>query len=90
MVKGQRKITLTEFYHMPYSTLSVFYLLALHCSPVPVSLDAAAPHLDFLWLEDGSFDGGVWKPLRRLNGDEAVMLRCDAPALLHMKLLQYQ
>lgn len=30
----------------------------------------AAANVEFLWLEEGRFEDGKWRPLRRLNGDE--------------------
>lgn len=67
-----------------------FYLLALHCSVDACSLDAAAPHLDLLCLEDGCFDAaGAWQPGRRLNGDEVALMDYGAPTLLHARVLLY-
>jgi len=69
----------------------MFFLLVLHCSIRPVSLDPSRPHADILRLEDGSFDAGyVWQPLRRLNGDETAIMRYEEPVLLCIRLLQYE
>ena len=45
----------------------------------------------FVWVEEGKFEGAVWKPARRLNGDEtffAVSLPAQG-AMLRVKLMSY-
>ena len=45
----------------------------------------------FLWVEEGKFENGVWKPARRLNGDESFFsLSLPASgAILRAKLVSY-
>jgi hypothetical protein len=45
----------------------------------------------FLWVEEGKFENGVWKPARRLNGDESFFsLSLPASgAILRAKLMSY-
>jgi Domain of unknown function (DUF5597)/Glycosyl hydrolases family 35 len=45
----------------------------------------------FLWVEEGKFENGVWKPARRLNGDENFFgLSLPASgAILRAKLMSY-
>jgi beta-galactosidase GanA len=45
----------------------------------------------FLWVEEGKFESGVWKPTRRLNGDE-TFFGLSLPAsgsILRAKLMSY-
>ena len=65
------------------------YLLAFRCALRPVSIDPERPHVDILVAEDGCARDGAWVPDRRLNGDEATMMRYDGPALLHLQLFNY-
>lgn len=53
------------------------------------SLREDAPNLDFALIEEGTFENGVWKPGRRLNGDEAAQLELKQPAALHIKMITY-
>ena len=65
-------------------------VLALHCHVTPVSLDPGRPHVDIISLDELVPDeGGVWSRGRRLNGDEATLLRFDGPALLRLRLFSY-
>ena len=45
----------------------------------------------FLWVEEGKFENGAWKPARRLNGDETFFsLSLPAQgAILRAKLMAY-
>lgn len=45
----------------------------------------------FLWVEEGNFENGTWKPTRRLNGDETFFsLTLPARgAILRAKLMSY-
>lgn len=65
------------------------YLLAMRCMVAFESLDVERPHVDILALEDGEVCDGVWHRDRKLNGDEAAVLRCDAPVLLRVELFAY-
>ena len=66
-------------------------VLALHCRVTPVSLDPGCPHADILSLDElVSDEGGAWSCGRRLNGDEATLLRFDGPTLLRLRLFSYR
>lgn len=65
------------------------FLIASGCAIVPFSADPAKPHVDILCLEEGSFEAGEWKMIRRLNGDEVALKRYETPTLLRMKLFAY-
>jgi len=65
------------------------YLLGNACGLNFVSLEADKPNLDYLLVEEGSFDNGVWKPGRRLNGDETARLFMDHPTILHVRFFRY-
>lgn len=62
-----------------------FLVLGCGCHVIPFSLDDAHPYLEFLSLEEGSMKDGVWKMLRKLNGDEERICFCQ-PAALRVKL----
>ena len=49
----------------------------------------AQPNLDFLLVEEGAFESGRWKPVRRLNGDETAHLKLDRPGMLHVSFFTY-
>ncbi len=66
-----------------------FYVIANGCMLIPFSADQKKPYLDILVLEDGCFADGVWKRSRRLNGDEAAIMRYEEPTLLRIQLLAY-
>lgn len=66
-----------------------FYVLAMRCMLAFRSTDAAHPHVDLLVLEDGEVRDGAWVADRRLNGDEAAIMRYDEPTLLHVTLFAY-
>ena len=58
-----------------------------------LSLESTAsdrPNLDYLLVEEGSFDHGVWKSGRRLNGDETAQLGLDRPGALHIRFFTYE
>ena len=65
------------------------FLLACRCGIMLLSEDEKRPNLDILELEEGSFENGVWKPCRRLNGDEAAFMKYDAPTLLRIRVFLY-
>ncbi len=48
-------------------------------------------HTQFLWVEEGKYEDGAWKPARRLNGDETFFgLSLPAQgAILRAKLMSY-
>ncbi len=48
-------------------------------------------HAQFLWVEEGKYENGTWKPSRRLNGDETFFsLSLPAQgAILRAKLMSY-
>ena len=80
---------------MPGACLAVsvaedeFFVLGLRCMLKPISVDSARPHADIVVLEDGSFVDGEWVADRRLNGDEACIISCSQPRILHFKLFLY-
>ncbi len=59
------------------------------CSLSLSSGDAAKPNLDLLQVEEGSFESGQWKPLRRFNGDETAQFGLQTPGVLHVKFFTY-
>ena len=65
------------------------YLLGNACGLNFVSLEADKPNLDYLLVEEGSFDNGVWKPGRRMNGDETARLFMDHPTILRVRFFRY-
>ena len=65
-----------------------FYLIANACHIRIRSLNPESPHTDLLYLEDGEFREGIWRPFRRLNGDEAN-ITCKKPTLLKLKVFAY-
>jgi hypothetical protein len=52
---------------------------------------SAAPRADFVSAEQGSFEGGAWKPRRQLSGDELFFgLRIPAGgAVVKVRLMEY-
>ena len=52
---------------------------------------SALKHAQFLWVEEGKYENGTWKPSRRLNGDETFFsLSLPAQgAILRAKLMSY-
>lgn len=52
---------------------------------------ARQKHAQFLWVEEGHYDNGVWKASRRLNGDETFFRLTLPPqgAILRAKLMSY-
>lgn len=64
-------------------------LVGLHCTVAFASGDVERPNVDIIALEDGEVRDGVWHRDRRLNGDEAAVIRCDAPSLLRAELFAY-
>jgi hypothetical protein len=52
---------------------------------------SAAPHADFVSAEEGTYEGGEWKPRRQLSGDEIFFgLRIPADgAVVKVKLMKY-
>jgi len=48
-----------------------------------------ARHCDFLSVEEGCFERGVWHPRRRLNGDEYVLRLAEKPTALQARLYTY-
>ena len=64
-------------------------MIANGCMLVPFSADQEKPYLDILAFEDGRFENGEWKRQRRLNGDEAAIMRYGEPVLLRIQLFAY-
>ncbi len=60
------------------------------CSLTFSSALAEKPNLDFLQVEEGRFENGVWIPGRRLNGDETASLSLSAPSVLRVKFFCYR
>jgi hypothetical protein len=52
---------------------------------------SAAPRADFVSAEEGVYEGGVWKPIRQLSGDEIFFgLRIPpSGAVVKVKLMKY-
>jgi hypothetical protein len=48
-----------------------------------------AANVDFLSLEEGTFEEGTWAPGRRLNGDEYRLVLGDRPSLRRARLYTY-
>ena len=67
-----------------------FYVIAGGCILNFESTDSERPNLDFLKVEEGTFEYRQWQPGRRLNGDETASMMFDKPTLLRMKVMQYQ
>ena len=65
------------------------YLLGNACSLSFESMKADQPNLDYLLVEEGSFEQGQWRKGRRLNGDETAQLKLDHPGMLHVKFFTY-
>lgn len=66
-----------------------FYLLVCGSGIGYFSTNESRPNVDILLLEEGTFENGIWKRGRRLNGDEAVTLIFNKPTLLKIKLFAY-
>ena len=51
----------------------------------------AAPRADFVSVEEGACEGGVWKPRRQLSGDEIFFgVRLSAAGtVVKLKLMKY-
>ncbi|ANU50339.2 hypothetical protein ADH76_00140 [Enterocloster clostridioformis] len=62
-----------------------FYVLMDGCIITPCSLDKKNREAEYLLVEEGSLKNGVWKPIRRLNGDEVQVLMADEPVLLKIQ-----
>lgn len=65
------------------------YLVASHAYLSFSSATEGLPHVDIIALEDGCAENGAWVRDRRLNGDEATILRYDEPTLLRAELFAY-
>jgi hypothetical protein len=65
------------------------YLIVNRCGLMAFSTNPAKPHVDILALEEGRFENGQWRMIRRLNGDEAMVMCYHKPALLRLKLFAY-
>ncbi|HLN56289.1 MAG TPA: DUF5597 domain-containing protein [Bacteroidales bacterium] len=54
------------------------------------STEVAVENVSFLKLEDGRFEGDIWIPGRRLNGDEfRVFLPADSSKIFRLSLYKY-
>jgi len=67
-----------------------FYIIANGCHIAPFSTHPEKPHVDVLSLEEGRFEDGKWKMIRRLNGDEVAQMMYDSPTLLKISLFNYK
>ena len=67
-----------------------FYFIANGCALIPFSTNPGKPNIDILALEEGRFENGNWKMIRRLNGDEAAMMKYEKPTLLKLKISAYK
>lgn len=65
------------------------YLVGNACSISFSSADPAKPNLDFLLVEEGSFENGEWKPGRRFNGDETASMSMGKPSVWRIKFFTY-
>lgn len=63
-----------------------FYVIAYGCQLHPYSLLDSQPYLDYLLVEEGNYDHGLWQRERRLNGDEITTMCFNEPTLLKIKL----
>jgi len=66
-----------------------FYIIACGCVLQYLSTDPGKPYVELLDLEEGEFVGDQWRVTRRLNGDEAAMMRYQKPTLLRMRLFPF-
>lgn len=66
-----------------------FYIIANGCAIIPFSASQEMPYAGILALEEGTLEDGEWKMSRRLNGDEAAIMRYEKPTLLKLALYQY-
>ena len=66
-----------------------FLFVTCGCVIVPFSNCEAKPHTDLLCVEEGMYENGCWKMIRRLNGDETAVLRFHKPTLLRIQLFSY-
>jgi len=66
-----------------------FYIIANGCMLIPFSADPIRPNVDILLFEEGRFEQGNWRMIRRLNGDEASMKTYNKPTLLRIRLFAY-
>ena len=65
------------------------YVIGNACRLAFESLEKDKPNLDYLLVEEGTFEKGQWKKGRRLNGDETASLALDRPGALHIKFFTY-
>ena len=65
------------------------YVVGNACGLAFESSDPDRPNLDFLLVEEGVFEKGVWKKGRRLNGDETANLSLSRPCALHIRFFTY-
>lgn len=67
-----------------------YMLIAMRAFLKFISLDPEKPHTDILSLEEQRVVDGKLVSGRRLNGDESAFLMINEPALLKVKLMNYQ
>ena len=67
----------------------VCYILANACNVLLSSPDKQLPNLDILKCEEGEFEDGIWKPQRRLNGDETASMIFNKPTLIRVEYFIY-
>ena len=66
------------------------YIIGNACGLSFQSLIPGKPNLDYLLVEEGSFEKGQWKPGRRLNGDETASLSLSEPRTLRVRFFVYE
>jgi hypothetical protein len=67
-----------------------FFVIANRCGLMVFSTNPDKPHIDILVLEEGRFEDGKWHMIRRLNGDEVMLMSYNKPALLRLKVFAYK
>lgn len=77
----------------PYIVLAVAedecFVLLSGCEIHFESNDSERPNVDLLLLDEGVFERGTFKPIRRLNGDEAGIILQEGITVLHVKAFVY-
>lgn len=63
-----------------------FLALVLGCRLSAVSTDPERPSTEYLLVEEGTYQNGIWHPGRRLNGDETSIMCFDDPTLLQIRV----
>lgn len=66
-----------------------FYAILCGVSLEARSADPEEPYVDYLLVEEGEWQEGMWKPGRRLNGDEVTLMLFENPTLLKIQVCRY-